>query len=167
MVPRRILTAALAATLLLGACAQPEQKQSTDNGHADMGGGAHAGDKVTFGSPADPSQATRTVPVALLDTLRFDPATIEVLEGETITFAVSNPGKAVHEFTLGDSKLQDDHAEEMAATPMTSDTPNSVVVNPGETENLTWKFTERGELLYGCHQAGHYGGGMKGTITVS
>ena len=26
---------------------------------------------------------------------------------------------------------------------------------------------EKGELLFGCHQAGHYGGGMVGKVTVS
>jgi uncharacterized cupredoxin-like copper-binding protein len=31
---------------------------------------------------------------------------------------------------------------------------------------MTWHMTEGGEILFGCHQPGHYQAGMKGTVTV-
>jgi uncharacterized cupredoxin-like copper-binding protein len=46
------------------------------------------------------------------------------------------------------------------------DMGNAVKVGPGETAELTWRFDETGTLLYGCHEPGHYEGGMVGTIEV-
>ncbi|MEX1125622.1 MAG: hypothetical protein WD895_07820 [Acidimicrobiia bacterium] len=37
-----------------------------------------------------------------------------VRAGETITFRIVNDGTVVHDFTLGDSAIQDEHEEEMA-----------------------------------------------------
>ncbi|MGH2688341.1 MAG: cupredoxin domain-containing protein, partial [Actinomycetota bacterium] len=89
-------------------------------------------------------------------------------EGETVTFSVTNPGQALHEFTLGDQPFQEEHESDMTrGSAMTTDTPYSVVVRPGETKTLTWRFTAKGKLLYGCHQTGHYRGGMVGSITVT
>lgn len=41
---------------------------------------------------------------------------------------------------------------------------NSISIPPGETADLTWKFTDPGSLQFGCHEPGHYEGGMVGTI---
>jgi uncharacterized cupredoxin-like copper-binding protein len=49
---------------------------------------------------------------------------------------------------------------------MMHEEPNAMTINPGETNELTWHFTEPGTVLIGCHQVGHYAGGMKATITV-
>ena len=38
---------------------------------------------------------------------------------------------------------------------------------PGETKELTWRFSEAGEVLFACHVDGHYDGGMVGTVSVS
>ena len=42
----------------------------------------------------------------------------------------------------------------------------SFSVEPGESALLTWRFTESGEVLFGCHEPGHYEGGMVGTIEI-
>lgn len=47
------------------------------------------------------------------------------------------------------------------------DMPNALDVAPGETKELTWKFTQEGDVLYGCHEPGHYGEGRVGTITIT
>ncbi len=44
---------------------------------------------------------------------------------------------------------------------------NAVTAGPGETAELTWRFDESGDLLFGCHEPGDYDGGMVGQITVS
>lgn len=49
---------------------------------------------------------------------------------------------------------------------MMHDDPNTLSLEPGETGELTWRFTGSGEVLYGCHQPGHYAGGMVGSIDV-
>lgn len=121
------------------------------------------------GAPAGAAEATRTVAVATLDRMAFEPSVIDVSEGETVTFAVTNNGKAVHEFTLGDGAMQQEHAQAMAHIPagVAHEFPNSVTVQPGETKRLTWRFGDAATLEYACHVSGHYGAGMRGQITIS
>jgi uncharacterized cupredoxin-like copper-binding protein len=119
--------------------------------------------------PADADEAARTVEVTTLDTMAFEPVTISVSSGEVVTFVVTNHGQAVHEFTLGDAAMQQEHADAMARMPdgMSHDVPNSITLQPGETKRLTWRFGHAGTLEYGCHEPGHHGAGMRGEITVS
>jgi uncharacterized cupredoxin-like copper-binding protein len=120
------------------------------------------------GGPANASEATRTVAVTTLDTMTFEPTSINASAGETVTFVVTNPGQAIHEFTLGDTAMQQAHANEMAQMggAMTHDGPNSITLQPGETKQLTWRFGDAGTLQYGCHVPGHYQAGMHGQITI-
>jgi uncharacterized cupredoxin-like copper-binding protein len=125
----------------------------------------------TFGEPADPTAADRTIEVDANDDNTFAPAEFAVTAGETITFVVTNTGRNAHDFTLGDAATQDEHdaemAEMMAAGEMGShDEANAIVVGPGETKEITWHFTEAGHVLIGCHQPGHYAAGMKAEIDV-
>jgi uncharacterized cupredoxin-like copper-binding protein len=103
-----------------------------------------------------------------LDTMAYDPPTITVEPGETVTFVVTNVGEAVHEFTLGDQAMQDAHADEMAGmgAGMGHDAPNSISLQAGETKELTWRFRDAGTVIYACHEPGHYQAGMRGEITV-
>jgi uncharacterized cupredoxin-like copper-binding protein len=132
--------------------------------------GVHEDEKVAaadLGEPADASEATRTIAVDAFD-MAFEPAAITVEPGEVVTFEVSNTGEAVHEFFLGDPVMQQDHADEMAEMghDMAHDEPYSIRLDPGETKQLTWRFTDGGEFEFACHEPGHYGAGMHGRITV-
>jgi uncharacterized cupredoxin-like copper-binding protein len=40
-------------------------------------------------------------------------------------------------------------------------------IGPGETKEITWQFSTTGGVLYGCHEPGHYEGGMVGKIEVT
>ncbi len=94
---------------------------------------------------------------------------MEVRAGEPTTFIVTNAGKIVHEFTLGDAAIQDEHEQEMIAMGgmgMTSDEPNAISVAPGETKELVFTFDMPGMSIAGCHVMGHYPAGMKATISV-
>ncbi len=123
--------------------------------------------EYSFGSPAEPADADHIVEIAATDDFAFDPAELTFTPGETITFRIVNQGSLVHDFTLGDQATQDEHEAEMAEmNGMVHDQPNVVTVPAGETMELTWTFTEAGTVLIGCHQPGHYAGGMKGQITV-
>lgn len=44
---------------------------------------------------------------------------------------------------------------------------DALTLEAGESDGLTMTFEASGTLLYGCHQPGHYEGGMVGTITVT
>lgn len=121
------------------------------------------------GGPAGASEAARTVEVTTLDSMAFQPASISVSVGETVTFVVTNIGQAAHEFTLGDAGMQQEHAQAMSHIPagMAHDTPSSIAVQPGETKQLTWRFGDTATLEYACHVRGHYQAGMRGQITIN
>lgn len=137
------------------------------------GGGDHDGHSAApglgaLGHVASPDDADREVRVETMDTMRFGPPDIEVEVGETITFVIVNTGSVIHEFVLGDEGAQTGHAEHMESeggNGMVHDEPNAVSVEPGQTKELTWMFTEAGTTLYGCHEPGHYSAGMVGEIT--
>lgn len=117
------------------------------------------------GSPTD--QGPRTVQVEMTDELRFEPAEFTFQAGETVRFEVTNAGQIVHEFLIGDEAAQDEFEMEMSeGDGMAHDTDAGVSVEPGESETFEYTFAEAGELLAGCHEPGHYDGGMKATITV-
>lgn len=131
-------------------------------------GSTAAASASAVGSPADPAEATRTIEIRANDSPAFEPATLSVRRGEIVTFVVTNGGQAAHEFTLGDTATQQEHASAMAHMPagMAHDSPNSIALEPGQTKRLTWHFGGAGTLEYGCHEPGHYGAGMRGQITV-
>lgn len=125
-----------------------------------------------YGSPAPATKADRTVAVNILPSLRYDPAALSVRPGETVVFKVTNEATAVHEFVLGDTKVQGDYQKMMAgmgSAPMTMrDQANVVDVQPGQTKQLAWTFptSSKGSVIYGSHQPGDYAHGLKGIITV-
>lgn len=45
--------------------------------------------------------------------------------------------------------------------------PNMVSVEPGQTGELTFSFAAPGDLLIGCHEAGHYEAGMHARLIVT
>jgi uncharacterized cupredoxin-like copper-binding protein len=117
------------------------------------------------GSPTD--QAPRTVQVQMTDELRFEPAEFTFRAGETVRFEVTNAGAIVHEFLIGDEAAQEEFEMEMSeGDGMAHDTDAGVSVEPGESETFEYTFAEAGELLAGCHEPGHYDGGMVATIAV-
>lgn len=128
---------------------------------AHTGGEDHA--PITFGEAGDPDEADRTIEVEAVDNLKFEPAALEVEAGETVTFSVTNTGKTDHEFVLGDDLYQDSHG---AGMPMEHEEGNGVFLEPGDTGEVTWTFSDPGELIYACHVNGHFDSGMFGRIEI-
>ncbi len=124
-----------------------------------------------IGQAGDKAKASRTVEVRLQDNSIIEPALIPVKPSETVTLSIRNTGTRIHEFFLGDEDAQDAREErmnDMGATPASrADRPNSVTVDPGATEEITWSFPKTGSVTYGCHQPGEYAKGMKGSVKVS
>ncbi len=132
-----------------------------------------------FGEPADPAEATMIIEIEATDDFRFGPSTLTFKVGDVVTFRVTNTGELPHEFTIGDSAVQDAHEAEMmaAATEMEGmemamneggmdGDPNAIAVEAGETAEITWKFTTPGWVMMGCHVPGHYIAGMMGVMLV-
>jgi uncharacterized cupredoxin-like copper-binding protein len=147
---RRRGLAVIAAGLTFAGCASSGNPEGT----------AESTEGSIPGSPATPGDATRRIVVEGSDDLRFDPNAIEVASGETVTFVVRNVGKTKHEFVLGDTEYQEAHEQEMEEHGHSEETGNVVEVD------LTWRFDSPGEVLYGCHEPGHYAGGMVGRVVV-
>lgn len=149
-----------------------------------MADGAHT---YAFGEAAPASKATRTVEVTLQD-ISFSPKSLDVKAGETVRFVLVNKGQLLHEFNLGDAAMHAEHQKEMlqmqASGMLTStgmgnmdhstmghgamkhDDPNSVLVEPGKTAELTWTFTQATGLEFACNLPGHYQAGMVGKLNV-
>ncbi len=139
-----------------------------DGDHAD---GDHHEESFWFGEPADPGEADRVIEIVADDDFSFTPDPIQVRVGEVVTLRVTNVGVIEHDFTLGDHQLQLDHDEEMAQMAETGmhmehADPNALTLEPGETVELTWRFTAPGLLEIGCHVPGHYAAGMHAAVEV-
>ncbi|MEB0208830.1 cupredoxin family protein [Pseudomonas sp. CCC3.1] len=156
---------------------------------------ASPGEHSDFGQPAPAASATRTVEVDMTD-IAFNPKSLDVKAGETVHFVLVNKGQLLHEFNLGHAAMHAEHQKEMlemqqsgmlTATGMNHvgmdhsamghgsmdmpgmkhDDPNSVLVEPGKTAELTWTFAKTDNLEFACNVPGHYQAGMVGQLKVA
>ena len=117
---------------------------------------------------AGTSGGVRTVEIKALDTNRFEPSSLTVKSGERIRFVVTNGGKAMHEFVVGDEAVQMAHEEQMSEmSGMHEEALAALELEAGATKEATVSFDKAGKILFGCHEPGHYKAGMVGTITVT
>ncbi|MCC4299059.1 MAG: plastocyanin/azurin family copper-binding protein [Aurantimonas coralicida] len=137
--------------------------------------GSHAGghdDEMALGKAGEASQVTRTVEVSMVETddgrMVFEPKTIDVKEGETVRFTFQNKGELPHEFVMDTSGSIQEHKEVMERFPeMEHADPNSISLQPGETGEILWTFTNTGDFEFACLIPGHYESGMHGPLTVA
>ena len=94
----------------------------------------------------------------------FEPATLEVEEGSTVTFVIRNADPIDHEFILGDEQVQQVHEE--GSERHHGARPGEISIPAGATRTTTYTFDEPGPLIYGCHIFGHYDYGMRGAVEV-
>lgn len=114
-----------------------------------------------------PTDGLREITVELTDGLRIGPDVLNVAAGETVRFVVTNAGSVDHEFFIGDEVAQEAHAKEMEANGgKLADSANGVGVEPRTREALVFTFSGAGSLIAGCHLPGHFGAGMRATITI-
>ena len=133
-----------------------------------VAGSHHHSHAATIGVPGNAEKASRTVNVDMTDTMRFNPASVDVKQGETIRFVVKNSGQLKHEFVLGTEEELKEHHESMKKFPeMEHSDPNQVTVAAGKTGEVIWQFTRPGKVDFACLQPGHYDAGMKGMVRVA
>ena len=135
----------LPALVILAAC-------GSDDGSTDAGSG---------------QGADRTIDVEMRD-IAFSPTTIDVRTGETIRFSFKNTGQVEHDAFIGDAAAQDAHEKEMRESHDDhGKEANAVSVKPGKSASLTHTFDKPGQVFIGCHEPGHYVGGMRITVNVA
>ena len=137
-----LLGLALVSAVILSACG------STGGGGGGGGGGA--------------------VSVNMLDTLKFDPATLSVGAGGSVN--VKNGGAQQHNFVLVKPEDENRVATEAAAkngdaTGIAGVLAGGAPVAGGGTETVTLS-APAGSYSYICTIPGHYQAGMKGTLTI-
>lgn len=140
---RRLLLL-LAAALFMGACG--------------------SGDDAPAVAPAGED---RTIEVEMRD-IAFAPTAFDVRAGEKVRFVFRNTGQVTHDALIGDQAAQE--AQERAMREGDGNQgrgSNAVSVAPGKTAQLVYTFDRPGQLVLGCHQPGHYTGGMKAAINVA
>jgi len=169
-----LLAAMTTAFFVLSACSSSAgvspstSTQPSASANMPMASEDHS-ESFAFGEPVEAADADRVIAIKMLDQLKFDPASIEVKVGETITFMVINTGTVEHDFTLGDEETQAGHEAAMAGgmAGMGHDEPNQLTLKPGTEGELTWHFPKAMSVLYGCHVIGHYDAGMVGSVVVA
>ena len=162
---------------------------ATQSWAAGAHGGGHSG-KTSIGTPGKVTAITRTIKIKMLDNF-YEPDKISVKEGETIRFIVKNAGELVHEFNIGTAAMHSAHQKEMemmveqgaleadkinhkmmkmdmgGGKTMKHSDPNSILLEPGKSGEVIWKFSESSKLEFACNIPGHYESGMMGPISVS
>lgn len=162
---------------------------SSDGLAAGSHDGGH-GHKQAIGGPGDPANASRTVEITMYDNY-YEPEVITVNAGETVRFVIKNEGEFVHEFNIATADMHEAHGPEMmmmvehgvlepdrinweAAKAMQAsmghgmhDEPNSTLLEPGKTGEMTWTFSGDATLEFACNVPGHYDSGMMGEIEVA
>ncbi len=100
--------------------------------------------------------------------MRFSPEKIDVTQGETLKFVLTNDGRVLHEFVIGTKKHLDEPAAQMAKVPnMEHEEPDMAHVKRGQTGSVIWTFNNAGSFDFACLIAGHYQAGMVGKINVA
>ncbi len=153
------------------------------------GHGTGHGDNA-HGVPGNPAEVSRTIEITMQDNF-YEPEEITIKEGETVRFVVTNAGEFVHEFNIATPTMHKAHAPEMmmmvehgvlepdrinwaAAEEMKAsmghgmhEEGNSILLEPGKTGELVWKFPKHAELEFACNIPGHYDSGMAGPVRMS
>ena len=125
---------------------------------------SHGHGKASFsvGEPAE-GKPDRVFNVSMRDTMRFvfSPEFENLREGEVIRFNLRNEGAIAHEFSIGNRAEQIEHAKMMRKMPnMKHDDPNAVILEPGKTATLMWRFKGGETVVFACNIPGHYEAGM-------
>jgi len=168
----KLITLALAASLLVTTAVLAHEPGSHDTA-------GHAHGAVTAGGvPGKAGEVTRSVTIVATDSA-FDPKVISAKSGETVRFIVRNDGKFVHELTIGPKALQLEHQSEMLGFAVSGaldidhydhvklgnhNHGNNVLLEPGQSGEIIWKFAKTDDLEFGCNVPGHYEQGMKGNF---
>lgn len=139
-----------------------------------------------LGTPAPRGQG-RVVKIQMNE-YGYGVKSVTVKAGETIRFMITNNGILLHEFSINTAAEHAAHRPMMAMmmrhgmiTPervvsltmtmpdgskMTHVESNSVLVEPGESAEISWKFIKAGELQIGCNIPDHTESGMVAVLKV-
>ena len=136
-----------------------------------------------IGEKGDPNNVDKVIEIKMYDNY-FEPSEIKIKKNQTIKFIVHNYGEFVHEFNIATKEMHLKHQPEMMKMveyeilladkidkkkmmEMAKKNPsmahkhsNSVLLSPGESAELIWKFSNSVDIEAACNVPGHYDVGM-------
>ena len=172
----------LASAAILSACLLTTPAPA-GKGHGQGGrGDSHHAMNLQVGESGDAKDARRTLLVIMKDHT-YLPKFISVQASETVRFKVINKGEFVHEFNIGTAEMHKAHQGEMMTMmesgaleadkivhakmgDMKHDDPNSILLEPGQSGEVIWKFGQSGKIQFACNVPGHYESGMHGHLVI-
>ena len=143
----------------------------------------YAGSMKMIGEEGKPNEVDRIIEIKMYDNY-YIPSEIKIKKNETIKFIVKNNGDLVHEFNIATKDMHIKHQPEMIKMmehgillgnkidkekmkemakedhSMTHSHSNSVLLEPGQTGDLIWKFNTDTKIEAACNVPGHYESGM-------
>ena len=143
----------------------------------------YAGSMKAIGEKGKEANIDRVITVLMYDNY-YEPNQIKVKKNETIKFLVENKGELVHEFNIATREMHLKHQPEMMKMveneilladridkqkmheiskkdhSMAHKHSNSVLLSPGESAELIWKFSNSVDIEAACNVPGHYEVGM-------
>ena len=136
-----------------------------------------------IGEKGDPAEVSKVILVKMYDNY-YEPNKFEIKKNQTIKFIVYNYGELVHEFNIATKAMHLKHQTEMMEMvengiilgdkidkikmkemakknpSMAHSHSNSVLLSPGESAELIWKFSNTLDIEAACNVPGHYEAGM-------
>ena len=146
-----------------------------------------AGSMKAIGVKGNKANVDRVITILMYDNY-YEPNLIKVKKNETIKFLVQNKGELVHEFNIATKEMHIKHQPQMMKMAeneillvdkidkqkmkeMSKKNPsmahshnNSVLLSPGESGELIWKFSNSVDTEAACNVPGHYEAGMRANI---
>ena len=143
----------------------------------------YAGSIKAIGVKGNEKDVDRVITVLMYDNY-YEPNQIKIKKNETIKFLVKNKGELVHEFNIATKAMHLKHQTEMMEMveneiilvdkidkikmkemakknpSMAHSHSNSVILSPGESAELIWKFSNTLDIEAACNVPGHYEVGM-------
>ena len=143
----------------------------------------YAGSIKAIGVKGNEKDIDRVITVLMNDNY-YEPNQIKIKKNETIKFLVKNKGELVHEFNIATKAMHLKHQTEMMEMveneiilvdkidkikmkemakknpSMAHSHSNSVLLSPGESAELIWKFSNTLDIEAACNVPGHYEAGM-------
>lgn len=135
----------------------------------------HADDDAATGvvdTAAAPEGVDLVVPVSMVD-FGYELESIVIPVGSTVRFDFVNDGVIEHEAMFGDMHQQEefaaagDHGDHGDGEMGHHGDISAITLEAGESGSLMMTFDEAGEILIGCHLAGHWEAGMVTALTVA
>jgi uncharacterized cupredoxin-like copper-binding protein len=124
-------------------------------------------EQTDWGIAGSAGKISRSIAIRMTDDMRFTPDTLQIRQGETIRFTISNAGRRLHEMVIGTPEAIAEHAALMKRFPkMEHAEAHMSHVRAGQQGEIIWHFNRVGKFEFACLVGNHYDKGMRGSIEV-